>query len=236
MYWQEKPFTYEVCVPPLSKPVEKLTHRETEAYFLWHLSVLEERIDYLSSQVCNKLSIPRSRMDLSAESLIPLWEWFLSALEVEETPKEALQEFWEKDKHPEPFRTERLNKRRKQFTLETECILFDVGKYLGEVFTKTVPGISWTYYEKPKSDFFVNMTVIQGFADFDFDPPFRMYFEPVHMAHVQAANIWDNTQKKDDLYRLYGLWSKKAIQLHSCSTEQTFNLGSIKSVREDNNK
>lgn len=236
VFWQQKPFQYEVCVPPLKKPFDELTHRETEAYFQWHLSALEERIEYLSSRVCSKLSIPRSQMDLSAESLIPLWEWFLMTVEIEETPEEALQHFWDHDEHPEPFRAELLSRRRKQYTLETELIFFDVGKYFGEVFIKTLPGISWTYYEKPKTDFFVNMPVLQGFADFSCDPPFRMFFEPVHMAHVQASHIWKNTQRKDDLFRIYSLWSKKAIGLHDCPPGQQFNAGYIKAVRGDDKK
>ncbi len=232
MSWQKKPFQYEVCVPPLKKPVEKLTHLETEAYFRWHLSVLEERIDYLSSQVCGKLSIPRNRMDLSAESLIPLWEWFLLTMEIENIPDDVPQMFGEQVKHTSAFHTGVFKKERKQYSLETELIFFDVGRYLGEVFIKTLPGISWTYYEKPKSDFFVNMPVLQGFADFDFDPPFRMFFEPVHMAHVQAANIWNNTQKKDDLFQLYHMWSKKAILLHDYPPENPLSMGYIKSVRK----
>lgn len=242
MFWRKKPMQYEICVPPIRNSFEEMDHQETESYFQWHLSVMNERIDYLTSQVCAKLAIPRNRMDLSAESLLPLWKWFLSVIEIEETPTEALQWFWEHDNHPEPFRAELLKQRQKQYTLETEMIFQDLGKYLGAVFVHTVPGISWTYYERPKSDVWVNMPVLQGFADFQFDPPFIMFFEPVHMAHVQAAKIWDNTQKTEDLLNLYLMWKQKSIETHGQTfqsvldkqTKQRLAYGSIRSLRNTN--
>lgn len=231
MFWKEKPLSYDICIPQRKKPAEEMTHREMEAFFQWSMSVLPERIEYLSSRVCENLHLPRERLTLSEESLIPLWEWFLSTAEIEDSPETALQWFWEHDTHPEPFRRILLEQRRRQFSLETEYILQDIGRYWGEVFVKTVPGITWTYYEKPKSDFFVNKPVLQGFADFNYDPPFRMFFEPVHMAHVQAARLMDNSQKPEDLLRVYKLWREKSIQLHHYAPGQPLDQGYIRSVR-----
>ena len=110
-------------------------------------------------------------------------------------------------RNPKEIKEELLNGMKLQYSLETTLIFDDIGKYLGEVFVKNLPGVSWTYYEKPKRDFFVKMPVIQGFADRHFSPPFKMYFEPVHMAGVQAAKIWDGRQQKTDLLDLYHHWA-----------------------------
>ena len=83
--------------------------------------------------------------------------------------------------------------------------------YLGEVFTANEPKIYWSYYEEPNSDIFANMPVLSGFEDPRFTPPFKMYFEPIHMAHVQAVHLWDHTQEEEDLYNVYRLWADSFI-------------------------
>ncbi len=215
MYWNNNPLNYEICIPPLNKPFNKLTHKETDDYFQWHLSHLSERITYLSSVVSYKLAIPQSKLDLSPNSLILVWSWFLSVVKIERTPTSRLLELERMySTRSEQIRRYLLDQSREQFSLETEFILRDIGMYLGEVFTKNEPLIYWAYYEKPKSDFFVNMPVLFGFEDPNFTPPFKMEFEPTHMARVQAANIWDNTQRKEDLYNIYCKWADNYIPNH----------------------
>ena len=180
MYWKQNPLSYEICIPPLKKPFSRLTHQETEEYFQWHLSHLSERISYLSSVVSNSLAIHQSELDLSPGSLLPLWSWFLAVAEIEPTPMARLMELDQQyHTHSEQIRAYLLDQSQDQFSLETEFILRDVGMYLGEVFTKNEPGICWSYYEKPKSDFFVNMPVLLGFEDSNYQPPFKMVFEPL---------------------------------------------------------
>ncbi len=212
MYWEQKPLSYEICIPPLKKPFSRLTHQETEEYFQWHLSHLSERISYLSSVVSNSLAIHQSELDLSPGSLLPLWSWFLAVAELEPTPMARLMELNQQyHTNLEQIRAYLLDQSQDQFSLETEFILRDVGMYLGQVFTKNEPGICWSYYEKPKSDFFVNMPVLLGFEDSNYHPPFKMVFEPLHMAKVQAAKIWYNTQREDDLFRIYSMWAKNFV-------------------------
>ena len=151
MYWEQKPLSYEICIPPLKKPFSRLTHQETEEYFQWHLSHLSERISYLSSVVSNSLAIHQSELDLSPGSLLPLWSWFLAVAELEPTPMARLMELDQQyHTHLEQIRAYLLDQSQDQFSLETEFILRDVGMYLGQVFTKNEPGIYWSYYEKPQ--------------------------------------------------------------------------------------
>ena len=203
---------YDVCIPPLYKPFHELTHEETEAFYQWHMSHLRERIDYLSSFVSHAMGIRRETINLSPQSLIPVWEWFLSVIKTERTPPERLKELEkEYSSHSIYFIQYLMDQSKDQYTIETELILRDIGMYFGEVFVKNEPCIHWSYYEKPKSDFFVNMPVLLGFEDSSYSPPFKMEFEPVHMAKVQAANIWDGSQKKEDLYNLYTKWSNRYV-------------------------
>jgi hypothetical protein len=79
---------------------------------------------------------------------------------------------------------------------------------MGQVFVYNNSKIHWSYYEKPKTDFFVNIPLLLGFEDSNFTPPFPVEFEPIHMVGVQAAKIWGKTQKSEDLFHLYQQWTK----------------------------
>lgn len=84
----------------------------------------------------------------------------------------------------------------------------DIGIYFGQVFLNNHSNIKWGFYTKPKTDFFVNLPVLLGFEDRSFQHSFKLNFEPTHMVCVQAANIFDDTQKETDLYDLYLNWTK----------------------------
>ena len=69
------------------------------------------------------------------------------------------------------------------------------------------------------------MPVLLGFEDSRYSPPFKMEFEPTHMAKVQAANIWDNTQTEEDLINIYCKWANSYVPRSpdgpSCSNRAT---------------
>ena len=198
---------YKICIPPLNKPFQHFSHAETEEYFQWHMSHLQERIIYLSSYVACDLSMPLNSIDCSPTSLIPVWKWFLSIVEIERMPIDSAEnKDVAEDERAEAFREYFERKAEKRFTLQSEYILQDIGRYLGEVFVKNNPPIYWSFYETPKNDFFVNMPLLMGFADNSFDPPFKMEFEPIHMTRVQASKILTNESHSDDLLKLYTKW------------------------------
>ena len=80
--------------------------------------------------------------------------------------------------------------------------------YVGQVLVELSPKIIWTYHTDVKKDSFANIPLIAGFFDLNFSPPFPMQFEPTHMVSVVAANLFDNTQTKYDLFNLCSEWSK----------------------------
>lgn len=208
MFWKKAELKYDIAIPPLSKPFAELTSREVRYYYKWYLEQIPKRIEYLSEYCAKQMNVDFTDIDLSPESLVIIWRWFLSIAQKERTPRKRIEELEKQYKDcPFAFQQYMLNESREQFSLQTEYIIRDIGIYLGEVFVKNNPSICWGYYEKPKSDFFVNMPVLTGFVDCRFNPPFQMIFEPIHMVGVQAANVWDNSQREDDLLRLYQKWS-----------------------------
>ena len=191
MHWKPERLTYNICIPPLQgKNICDCSHEEAEAYFAWYMEVIPKRLSYLSETCSAQMHCDRSALDLSPESLRLLWRWFLLVAKTETISPTA-------DSRP-----------RKQLTLQTEYILRDIGMYLGEVFCLNHESLFWSFYEEPKSDFFVNQAVIMGFEDRSFTPPIKMVFEPIHMAGVQAVKVLHAQRNENDLLYLYRHWEK----------------------------
>ena len=141
-------------------------------------------------------------MNCTPESLHLLWKWFLQRAETESVV------YVDEEKHNNKI-SNSIWRKEKQLTLETEYILRDIGMYLGETFRKNHPNIYWTYYTKPRKDFFVNHPILKGFVDRTFNQPFEACFEPIHMAKIQATKVMDKTAKTVDLLNLYSIWAEK---------------------------
>lgn len=209
MFKRFKKVHYDMLIPPLNKPFSELTAKEAETFFVWYTGKIPERIEYLSQCCARQLRIDVANFDLSPQSLIPLWHWFLDVAQTERTPKrqlEVLRKEYQKCPIPIDLQNYMLSQSRDQFSLQTEYILRDIGMYIGAVFVKNKPSIHWGFYGEPKTDCFTNKPVLIGFVDSGFNPPFNMVFEPIHMVGVQASNIWDGTQHECDLYDLYQRW------------------------------
>ena len=207
MVLRKKNTEYKPLSLPINKPFCELTHNETEALFQWFLSHISERIAYLSAFASETKFGLRLELDLSPTSLIPLWTWFLSVAEIERLEKKQQAECDEiAGSSTMTFSDYITNRSDKRLSLFSEYILIDIGIYLGQVFVMNHPGIKWTYYEIPRTDFFVNRPVLSGFEDRRFSPPFKMYFEPIHMASIQASKLIKHNGAKDNLYNLYREW------------------------------
>ena len=205
MFWEKKEFTYSILVPPLSKEIDKLNADEAEDFFKWYQDRIQERIDYLSCFCLDYLKLKREKLKFEPQSLVYIWECFLKVAEIEVKLENKTTDIKD-DKKKSVDMFEDYDAR--QLSLQTEYILRDIGMYLGEMFVKYHPQIYWSFYTEPKTDFFVNQPLLLGFEDKEFTPPFQMEFEPIHMVGVQAANLFDGTQKKTDLLNLYRKWEK----------------------------
>lgn len=201
--------TYQVLVPPITKRFSVMEPAEAEAFFQWFLSQKEERVAYLSAHfphVGYRL--------LSPHSLVPLWAWFLKQAKTERTPDAVTERHRAEVSQRSPelardvFRTG-----QPRLTFETELLLWDIGIYLGETFIKNEPGLYWTHYgPEVREDIFLNKPVLAGFQSTEVDPPFDLYFEPVHMAGVQARKILSGNTDPSDLFRVYKNWATKFVQ------------------------
>ena len=195
---------YNFIIPSIKVPFAEMNSKQSKEYFDWFVNMAPQRGKYLFNYCIKKTGEVFNIWD--GESLRGIWKWFLNNAETEVTPIEQLRLFaGKRSKLPEGFKDLVIENSKERFSLKTELLLMDIGMYVGTMFDVNTKAY-WGYYRKPKSDYYVNQPVLLGFEDRSFDPPFKMVFEPIHMVHVQAANIWDKTSSEDDLLNLYNQW------------------------------
>ncbi len=182
---------YEYLVPQLGKGIYQLNAEEAAAYFDAFTGKIPERVSYVSRICAKELRVPKSRLDCSPDSLLPLWKWFRRRAKTAPIPSAGAENGV------------------RQLTPETEYILRDIGIYLGETLRKNLPGIYWTYYTEPCNDFFQNHPLLKGFVDRTTGTPCPVCFEPIHKTRVQASNILTRKSGDEDLRNLYSIWAEK---------------------------
>lgn len=202
MYWKRKKLAYNILIPPINKPFAEFTLKETECYFQWHINHIDERVIYLSD-------FSGITLDYTVESLVDIWRWFLEIAEIEKTPKRKINELEKQlGKIPKEIADTILTEQKEHFTLQTEYIIRDIAMYFGQVYVKNNPSISWGYHTDINKDSFANMPLLVGFEDRDFNPPFKVEFEPIFIVHGIACNIFDKEQNTTDLKEMYLNWQR----------------------------
>jgi hypothetical protein len=201
MQWRFKRLHYDILVPKLGKSIFALNEEEAADYYNWFVGRIPERVAYVSEICAKELHIPLERMDCSPESLVLIWKWFLKRAKTETI-------ILSKEEKNHPAFANGTFRNKHQLTLESEYIIRDIGMYLGETFRKNHPQIYWTYYTKPKRNFFVNHPLLKGFVSAESGIPRELEFEPIHMARVQAASVLNHSAKETDLLKIYNIWAK----------------------------
>jgi len=197
----ERGIKYDILVPPLGLDFHNMTPKQAEESFGWHIQKIPERVEYLRNRCSKDLAVSANDFDFSPKSLVILWRWFLESACIVKTTKDELKQMRENfGQFGESF----INKEK--LSVVTEYIIRDIGMYLGEIYVRNYQSIRWSFYIKPKRDFFVNRPLLTGFIDKNYNPPFKPTFEPAHMVGVQAANLFDKTQKETDLYNIFMKW------------------------------
>lgn len=193
--------SYDFLIPPYGFDFRAMTPAQAKNNFAWFLEHIPERTQYLCTRCAKDLKIDEKQLNFSAESLIPVWRWFLKFARLEETP---LEDVVKMEKAAKIYGESFIN--RTQFTIATQYMLRDVGMYLGQCFIRNYAALQWTYYTKPKSDVYVNQPIIRGFQMTYQGKRGELSFAPLHMAKVQAAKIFGQTQSDQDLLGVFEYW------------------------------
>ncbi|MDQ0114624.1 hypothetical protein [Paenibacillus harenae] len=178
-------------------PLEIMTKRETDDYFQWFISQVPSRIEILSTYYERTSKERKSSLNLSQDSLITLWEWFVPNIQRITKTTEEIQE--EMSNAPEWLKEEIENDTLK-FSDETETMIIDIGIYFGAVILKSYSNLNWGVIRKPRNYVDVNQPVIVGFK--------HGALNPIRVVTNCALQTIDEQLNNKKLYEVYNIWSK----------------------------
>ena len=192
---------YDLLIPPIGLNFQKMTPKQAKENFDWFISKIPERMNYFRNRCAKDLNILPEELNYSPESLVVIWRWFLKTAKMEKTPKDELEKMKEGAKI---FGESFIN--REQFTVATKFVIRDIGMYVGQVYTINYPLLYWHYRTRPRNSINVNQPLIAGFRAKYIGNEGDVYFQPIHMVEVQAANFYDKSQKETDIYNIFTKW------------------------------
>lgn len=187
---------FELESPIRKDSFDDFTKDEAELYFKWYTEHICERIKHLEEYI--RMDDILAKLDFSVASLIPIWDWYESRIEIEHY---TLRELKKKAKdYPEWLRREILSDDTK-ISLKTLAICSDLAIYFAEVIRRNnTEHIYWGYYTKPKNRMSVNEPVLLGFAN-------NIEMNPRRILYNCTLESTEKAEKKM-LLNLYYTWMK----------------------------
>ena len=209
MMYPDKQINYKPLVIPLTKSFVNLSKQESQEYFDWFISHIDQRSDYLRLQISKDLDVSIETLNFSLDSLVPIWRWFLQIAEIAKTSPKDLKDLEESlARQPQSFIRQIVEQSKDKLSVFTEYVLRDIGMYLAKMFITNYPILQWTIKRTPKTYVHVNVPLIVGFVDNNpsYPKPFHPDLEPIDLARTPAMNLFSETQQDDDLYNVCNRW------------------------------
>lgn len=202
--WIRKAVDYDCLIPPYGSDCQDLTVAQARENFEWFIQHIPARMEYFRARCASDLRVSHHVLDYSADSLIPIWRWFLDVARMVATPKDELKRMKEGAKI---FGDSYVNE--KVFSTPTVFMMRDIGMYLGEVYVRNYSPLYWTYYTTPKHEVSVKKPVIAGFwAWVEGYRSAPACVDPIGMVEGAASEFYRNAQQESDLYDLFVQWIK----------------------------
>jgi len=151
---------YMWMAPPFEmKPFEKMKKKDAQQHFDWYLQQIPTRV-----QVLHELTNGKVKLNYSKESLIDLFKWYLSVIEIRTLSNEELEKELDELRQYPDFIYEDEKERLLQNPVELEvndyALAMDMAIYYGETIIKHNPQVQWTLITKPKSHIDFNEPVL----------------------------------------------------------------------------
>ena len=198
----QKDIEYDFAIPPYGTDYYHMSAETAKKYFQWFQAIIPERMQYLQQRFCRDSGVHSDVFDYSANSLIPLWEWFCGIAVVVPTPDDELEIMRQK---ATVFGKSYINYTK--FSVGTKYVMRDIGIYLGQCFVKQYEPLSWTYFTKPKNNINVNQPIITGFwVTGKYEGAAN--YNPLSAVRGRAANIFEHKQNANDLYETFVKWER----------------------------
>lgn len=189
---------YDLAVPPFGFDYYHMTIKQAKDNYQWFISIIPSRMAYFRNRCAFDLKVSADSLDYSAESLIPIWKWFIKTARIEKTPKDELEKMIEGAKI---FGESWIN--REHFSIATRYIMRDIGTYIGESFVWNYPQLRWSYYDKPKNYKNGRQPVISGFYFKSEMTEGPMVINPMDLVNGAGAEFFIGAPKETDIFDYY---------------------------------
>lgn len=188
---------YPLMTPPFNiKPFEKMTKKEAQMHFNWYLSEVPKRIELISKAYLETGGGKLEDLDLSPQSLVNLWTWFLPKIVTVTKSKEEIAD--ELKEVPEWFKDIVIDNNKK-LSVGTLSLAMDIAIYFAEVFIRNFDKLYWGFVTKPKSLAYVNSPVIIGFSS-------GIELDPRNLVYNLTLRVINGNTNKEELFNLFDVW------------------------------
>lgn len=179
--------------PPFDLPnFKEMTKKEARKYFNWFVEDIPHRIQ-IFREFYTGLGEDANNLDLSPESLITLWEWFMPFIKTSPKSPERIREEYES--LPQIFK-DRIEIETEELSFETLLIAHYVSIYFGEVFVQNNSDLKWTFLSRPKRFVFLNEPLIAGLPD-------GIELNPANNVYVACLKYVDGERNSKYLFEMY---------------------------------
>lgn len=137
---------YPLMIPPFTiSSFNTLTKKQVEQFFQWFLIEKTNRVQVLSQYIDQ--TGEHVELDYTPNSLIPLWDWFESQIEIETRTEEKIEA---QIRSLPPKWQNVVKPATTQLSQKTLAIGLDISTYFGEVLVTNNDTIRWGYRTSPK--------------------------------------------------------------------------------------
>lgn len=192
---------YNVKMPKniAGKKFRDFTKEEAQFFYEWYLAEIPARIEELRRIYELTGGGSKADLDLSQESLIPLWSWFMKNAEiVDRTPEEI-----EKIKASQPEYTWPFIATKEIVTRWKIIGGFDIASYFASCFLKKYPEqLKWQLFLKGKRYLEFNKPVLVGFHKG------KVSMDSMNLLQVNMGKLVDGNSTPEALFKLFSRWEE----------------------------
>lgn len=155
------------------EPIENFESKKAKEFFIWFISMKDERIKMLEDLVKNTAGFENWQANYKSESLNNLQRWFEPQIE-ERTLTDNEIAFYHKGLDGSPFEEDIKNDPKPVWTFSGKTIRLsvDLGIYFSEVFLKNNKSLYWGQNTRSKFYIYRNYPLVMGFKGVNFTPFF----------------------------------------------------------------
>ncbi|MBG9819595.1 MULTISPECIES: hypothetical protein [Bacillus] len=190
---------YVLMEPPIiMESFETLSKKETKILFDWFVNQIPLRIEVLKNVTNGEVDF-----NFTPESLIDIYSWFLSQVEIYELSEEEIGKELEELRQYPDFIYEDEKKSLLANPIEIAkvdyAIAMDIGIYYAEVIRRNHPQVEWTYFTKPKTYAYLNKPILH------FEEGDSIYYErePIDLMFILNQRIKKGEVTERTLYEMY---------------------------------